>query len=81
MLRARDTLIIGGEASDPPTGKTDAEEESEQEKRGSLCLVSDSDGREMGVVQLRSSPVWDGMAAADGRLYIATTSGRIVCLE
>ncbi len=29
---------------------------------------------------LPGTPVWDGMAAAGGRLFVATRDGRIVCL-
>jgi outer membrane protein assembly factor BamB len=46
---------------------------------GKLRLVSAKDGsslREMDVPK----PVWDGLAAAQGRLFLSTADGRLVCL-
>ncbi len=36
-------------------------------------------GNKLAQTALTSPPVFDGMIAADGRLYISTTNGRIVC--
>ena len=50
-------------------------------KKGSLLLaVSASDDGKLAEHKLDSLPVWDGMAAANERLYMSTTDGRIVCL-
>jgi len=45
-----------------------------------LVAVSASDGAELARYPLAAPPVFDGMAAAGGRLYIALASGRLVCL-
>ncbi len=47
---------------------------------GRLLAVSAADGRTSADLELVSSPVFDGMAAADGCLYLATKSGHIVCM-
>ena len=45
-----------------------------------LWVVSAADGKKLTEYKLDSVPVFDGMIAAEGRLYLATTGGRIVCM-
>lgn len=45
-----------------------------------LWVVSAPDGKRLAQHRLASPPVWDGMAAANGRLYLSTTGGKVVCL-
>ena len=50
-------------------------------KKGSvLWAVSALDGNKLAQYNLESTPVWDGMAAANGRLYLSMKNGRILCL-
>ena len=50
-------------------------------RRGAKLLVLDADsGEQTTEIRLDAPPVWDGMAAADGRLFLATTNGSLVCL-
>lgn len=51
----------------------------EGSKGGLLFVVSASDGRKIKEYELESLPVWDGMAAANNRLYLATKNGKIIC--
>ena len=51
----------------------------EGRKGALLRAVSASDGQELSEYNLESPPVWDGMAAANGRLYVAMKNGRILC--
>jgi outer membrane protein assembly factor BamB len=44
-----------------------------------LLAVSAADGRTLAEYQLDSLPVWDGMAAANGRLYLSTLDGSVLC--
>jgi hypothetical protein len=49
-------------------------------KRGaSLFAVSTETGRMGSEIRLKSPPVWDGMAVAQGRLYMATVDGKVIC--
>ena len=50
------------------------------EKGALLLAVSTADGKTLAQRTLPSMPAWDAMAAAHGRLYMATTDGKIVCL-
>lgn len=47
--------------------------------KGKLRVLSAGDGH-MLTEQDLSAPVWDGMAVAQGRLYVATLDGRVICL-
>jgi outer membrane protein assembly factor BamB len=52
-----------------------------QGQAGSLLwAMSASDGRKLAEYKLESVPAWDGMAAANGRLYLSLKSGRVVCM-
>jgi hypothetical protein len=46
---------------------------------GELRILDKETGEPAGRVKLASPPVWNGMAAAGGRLYLCTTDGRVRC--
>ncbi len=46
-----------------------------------LQVIATADGKTRAEVRLDALPVWDGMAAAGGRLYLAQVGGKVVCLE
>jgi hypothetical protein len=52
----------------------------EGRKGGVLRAVSAADGKRLAERRLDSPPVFDGMIAANERLYIATRDGRVVCM-
>ena len=45
---------------------------------GKLLAVSISDGEQQQELKLDSLPVWDGMAVANGSLFVATQDGNVV---
>jgi outer membrane protein assembly factor BamB len=45
-----------------------------------LWVVSKDDGEKLAEYKLDCPPVFDGMAAADGRLYLSTLDGKVTCL-
>jgi len=47
---------------------------------GILWAVSAEDGEKMASFELDSPPIFDGMIAAGGRLFLSTMDGRVVCL-
>ncbi len=80
MVLAGETLFIAGppEAGDDPAAALAAHEG----RRGALLrAVSTADGEVRSSVKLAAPPVWDGMAVARGRLYLATTDGKVLCFE
>ena len=49
--------------------------------KGSLLrAISANDGSTISDVQLDSLPIWDGMAAARGQLFLSTQDGTVICL-
>jgi hypothetical protein len=51
-------------------------------KRGALLVaVSAAEGTELAQYDIESPPVFDGMAAAAGRLYMATVNGEVLCFR
>jgi outer membrane protein assembly factor BamB len=76
MVLADNVLFVAGPSFDAVTGP-----EAPDEKQGALLVaVSASDGRELAQCRLDSSVVFDGMAAAYGRLYISMKDGSLLCL-
>ena len=53
----------------------------EGKRGGLLCVLSTADGGELSRHKLASPPVFDGMAAAGGKLYMAAINGEVLCLE
>ncbi|OGV93208.1 MAG: hypothetical protein A3K19_33970 [Lentisphaerae bacterium RIFOXYB12_FULL_65_16] len=47
---------------------------------GALWAVGAADGAKLAEWPLVSPPVWDGMAAANGRLYLCTMDGKVTCM-
>jgi outer membrane protein assembly factor BamB len=45
-----------------------------------LLSVNAADGQVINTVNLPSPPVWDGMSAAQGCLFVSTLDGRVMCL-
>ena len=52
----------------------------EGKKGAMLWAVSASKGEKLADYKLDSPPVFDGMAAASGRLYLAMMDGRVMCM-
>jgi len=52
----------------------------EGKKGGALWTVAAADGKKLGACKLDSIPVFDGMAAASGRLFLSQVDGRVICM-
>jgi len=79
MVLAKDTLFLAGPPDIFESGSPAAALEGSE--GGLLCALSSGDGKLIAKYDLRSPPVFDGMAAAGGRLYIATVDGRLMCMD
>jgi hypothetical protein len=68
--------------NDPEIKKKLSEQEAALEgKRGALlAAVSATNGRKLAAYRLDSAPIFDGLAAANGRLYLSTMDGKVICL-
>jgi hypothetical protein len=77
LVRARDRLFVAG----PPDMVDPADPHGawEGRKGGRLAVFAAVDGETLAEYRLPAPPVWDGMAASRGRLYLALLDGTIVC--
>jgi outer membrane protein assembly factor BamB len=76
MILANNILFVAGPLADTVFGPQEPDEKQE----ALLMAISASDGTELAQYQLDSSPVFDGMAAAYGRLYVSMEDGSLLCL-
>jgi hypothetical protein len=78
MVLAGDVLLLAGppDLADPK----EALAALEGRKGALVWTVSAADGKRLAEGQLDSPPVFDGLAVAGGRLYVATKDGRVLCL-
>ncbi len=53
----------------------------EGRRAAKLWIVAADDGEKLAEYQLDAPPVFDGLIAAHGRLYVSTTDGHVVCLD
>ncbi len=49
------------------------------ERGGSLAMISTDDGTKLREIKLESPPVFDGMSAADGKVFISLRDGNVTC--
>ncbi|NCO41462.1 MAG: hypothetical protein AUJ96_06695 [Armatimonadetes bacterium CG2_30_66_41] len=76
MVETEDTLFVAGPIGSAVTSPAALEGKAE----GRLLAVSPADGQVLADVSLPAMPVWDGMAAAGGNLYLALANGQVLCL-
>jgi outer membrane protein assembly factor BamB len=95
MVMAKDTIFVSGppdtideeyafermSQKDPAIYKDLAEQDAalDGKKGASLLAVNTTKGDINSDVELQSPPVWDGMAIAQGRLYVASVDGKVTC--
>jgi hypothetical protein len=77
MVAAPEALIVAGfsHAINPQ----DPWANFEGRCKGQLQIVSGADGKPLAQYELDSPPVWNGMAAAGGKLFISKRDGSIAC--
>lgn len=78
MVKAGDVLFVAGapdefDAEDPYAA-------FESRKGAVMVAVSADNGKKLSQTQLKSPPVFDGMIAADGRLFASLSDGTVVCM-
>ena len=79
MALAGNTLFLAGapDVVDP----NDPLASFEGRKGGVLCAFSVADGSKLSEISIEALPVWDGMAAAQGKLFLAMQDGSIRCFR
>ena len=64
-----------------PTKLSEQDAALNDQRGGLVRAVAIEDGSTLAEYNLESMPVWDGMIAANGRLYIAMANGKIKCFK
>jgi outer membrane protein assembly factor BamB len=77
MLLAGETLLLAG----PPANAAESKSAYEGAEGSILCAVSAADGKTLAAYRLDSLPTFDGLAASQGRVFLATQDGRLLCLS
>jgi outer membrane protein assembly factor BamB len=76
MVLAEKVLFAAGPLQDANNGS----QGSNEHQSVLLIAISASDGSELARYPLDSSPIFDGMVAADGRLYLSLENGHLCCM-
>lgn len=94
MVAGPDSLIVAGPPDildEEDAAKTFGAPETQQALRlqrdilrgargGTLRRISKADGSTLAEVELDTMPVWDGLSAAGGAVYLSATDGSVRCL-
>ena len=67
IVSTADTLVFAVQ----PLGK----------EKGELWLVSKTDGRKMETIPVDDTPRWDGLAVAQGNVFMITDTGKVICFK
>jgi len=78
MVKAGDTLFVAG--APDVFDEDDPYAAFEGRKGARLVAVSAADGKELSAIELQSPPVFDGLIAANNRLFASLRDGSLVCL-
>jgi len=79
MVLADKTVFVAGTPAETPAD--DLASAYEGRMGGLLWAASASTGKKLAQYKLDAPPAWDGMAAAAGRLYLATQDGSVHCFS
>jgi outer membrane protein assembly factor BamB len=79
MVLAGDVLVAAGPAMDPADAGV-REPTFDANSPALLMSFRAEDGQDLSRLNLDVQPVFDGMAAACGRLFLSTVDGKVVCL-
>jgi len=81
MVLAGDVLFVAGTPVQFPPDEPAEKYEAAYEGRmgGIMWAVSATDGSKLAEYRLDAAPAWDGLAAAENRLFLCTSSGSVVC--
>lgn len=79
LVLAGDTVFVAGTPAVFPAD--DLAKAYEGRVGGVLWAASASTGEKVAECKLDAPPVWDGMAVANGRLFVSLQDGRVLCIS
>ena len=77
MVLADNALFVAGPVMESGAAKPQFDD---ADSSSVLMAFNIEDGAELARYTLDTQPIFDGMAAANGRLYMSTINGTLVCL-
>lgn len=77
MVKASDKLVLAGIPDVVP--QNDPLAAFEDRAGGKLVVASAKDGKAIKSIDLPSPPVFDGVSAANGKIYMVTRDGKLAC--
>jgi len=81
MALTNDALFVAGPPAIRNEATPDATDRWQGRHGGILCALSREDGSKLAEVKLKAQPVFDGMAIAGDKLYMALQDGTVLCLQ
>ena len=81
MLKAGDLIVIGGMPAGMEGNPFAIVGEAKEGPQGRLALLSAADGKAAIELNIDSPPVWDGLAAAHGALFVTCVDGSVVAMQ
>jgi hypothetical protein len=78
LVLADDVLFVAGTPVVFPAD--DLAKAYEGRMGGVLWVASASTGHRVAECKLDAPPIWDGMAVANGRLFVSLADGHVICL-
>jgi len=81
MLIASDQLVVAGPPEKKELDPKDPLGTYEGRKGGVIWIFSTTTGEKIKEYKLEAPPIFNGLIAANGRLYWSTTDGKVICYE
>ena len=78
MIKAGGHLVIGGFIN---SGSESHAYGKPIEEKGVIIQVEAGSGKIVSRIDLNSPPIFDGLAAANGKLYLSCEDGSVICLD
>jgi outer membrane protein assembly factor BamB len=78
MVVAENAFLVAGFANE--VDPADPWANIEGRKGGTLWVLSKKDGKKRADYKLETLPVWNGMAVADGKIFISLKNGTLTCM-
>ena len=80
ILLGGDRVAVAGVPMSDGFSPQDIEDSYEGKKGGVLWTISGSSGQPAGELALPAPPVWDGLAAAEGKCFVSLKNGTVMAL-
>ena len=81
IIKAGDKVVVAGVPMREGYKHNDFEASYAGGRGGLLWIINARDGKATGEIELPAAPVWDGLAAVEGHVYVTLKDGSVLCLD